>query len=666
MLISFTSSLDPFMSNDRTAPSTKNIARALVDEVAWLRAAGIYGRTIRAISVEESRAEGEPVALNRAGQEKNLGITDRIRESIDSIFAPDKPTPSENLSRLRDHQLVNPPKEYVVRYYAWDNKAKPRPELVEESFSQGKDPSIRPGNAMQPINQMMRDDFHGALASITAQLPGRFRFVAVNDPAQADIQIAAVPRYNSAAGAAIRSNGSILLDTSEFSSTTNIRNNPEAAEWHRNHRRRAVLHEVAHALGLAHPHEPDGEGKAVHAGATYFDTQMTYDPNNKSGRGMTESQVPVSLMPDDLRALIGLYPVTADRRGLAIGLAPGVALSNTIGATITSASGAYEVKLPNSGVVFQHHADSRNDTVQLRASNPANFVQLKQDRHGVTIGEPKLANATHLRFSPEHIRTSAAGDMVTLQNNASIYVERNDKGARDGIVLYGSGNRISVPVGGEKSTLFSLHGDDYHFTLRNRGARIEQLPQINVYAGVDPSKVTRTWSRDEAAHYQITFTSGKQTRTIHFELEDASPRAIKRMDALMDNNFTRATQRLSPPSTTAIEAARDRVHGTKAADFSAVEKQLLLEAAGYQTDGITGKADGKVDGQYGMTSKRAEASLRTDLAAGRLNNLPKDVLDDIRAAFPADKAPSMRATNDANVQRPASGNPQPSDRSTKR
>lgn len=97
----------------------------------------------------------------------------------------------------------------------------------------------------------------------------------------------------------------------------------------------------------------------------------------------------------------------------------------------------------------------------------------------------------------------------------------------------------------------------------------------------------------------------------------------------------------------AIEAAR----GVDLTDgISNAEKQILIEATGRQTDGRNGRADGKVDGKYGAGSLRAEAEVRTDLAAGRLDGLPPDVLEKISSVFAPETANGMSVSNPDNVR----------------
>lgn len=532
----------------------QRVNRAMTDLVSDLRAAGIYGRNTGALDAAGSRIEDQVITdLRRLQRDSEEPVGAFIRNNIlpDSYGAPERPA----LARLRDQQVAAPPQEYVVRYYAWSNPNQPRPQLVQETYSEGTDdsthqhshgdgedsPLITRNNPMRPITADMRDDVQHAFATISSQLPGRFRFVEVNDPAQADIQVAAITNAEGFTGIASRTNGSVLLDLTEYNSRLHgDHENPQHAAWQRDQMRKAVMHEVLHAMGVTHPQDDNDYGtrygaanKPVNQRATFFETVMTYSDNDDAGRGMGEWQVPVSLMPADLSALQRMYPVAGDRNGAVVGTAAGVERRSDIGATIGSGGATREVLMPDSGVVFQPQADSRADTVRLRTAGTAT-VQLQQNARGVMIGEPGLNTATYLQFSPEQIRTSPGNDLVTLRNNAAIHVERNGAAARDGVALYGSGNRISVPTENLGSTLFTLHGNNYHFTLRNEGAQFGQLPRIQI-GNHSAQGMLRGWVRDEDGTYRVALrpAGSSQTVSFTFELADASPAALARMDALM-------------------------------------------------------------------------------------------------------------------------------------
>lgn len=104
---------------------------------------------------------------------------------------------------------------------------------------------------------------------------------------------------------------------------------------------------------------------------------------------------------------------------------------------------------------------------------------------------------------------------------------------------------------------------------------------------------------------------------------------------------------IDPDSAAAIEAAR----GVNLSDgVSNSEKQILIEAAGRQTDGRNGRADGQVDGRYGAGSRQAEGLVRADLAAGRLDGLPPEVLEKIQSVFSPETANSMSVSNAESVR----------------
>lgn len=575
----------------------QGVHRTLTDLVSDLRAAGIYGRNTGALNAVGSRVEDQDLTdLRRLQRDTEEPVGAFIRNNIlpDSYAAPARPV----LAGLRDQQLAAPPQEYVVRYYAWGHANQPRPQLVQQTYSQGTDdsthqhshgdgedrPLITRNNAMRPITTDMRDDVQHAFATIASQLPGRFRFVEVNDPSQADIQVAAITNAEGFTGIASRTNGSILLDLTEYNSRIHGEHeNPQHAAWQRDQMRKAVMHEVLHAMGLTHPQDDNDYGtrygaanKTVNQRATFFETVMTYSSNDDAGRGMGEWQVAVSLMPADLTALQRLYPIASDRTGAMVGTAELAERRDDIGAVIRNRSGAREVLLPESGVVFQPQVNSTADSVELRAA-PNSMVQLRQNSRGVLIGEPGLNTSAYLQFTPEHVRTSRGSDLVTLQNNASLYIEGNAANARDGISLYGSGNRISVPAQGLGNTLFTLHGNGYHFTVRNEASQITGLPRIQV--GNSPVEtMARGWLRDEEGHYRVSLRAptGNQTLSLTFELEDASPSALARMDALMTQTY----------------GARQQLRRTATISGEMVSPDALREALGIRTELAYAPTDG--------------------------------------------------------------------------
>lgn len=84
-----------------------------------------------------------------------------------------------------------------------------------------------------------------------------------------------------------------------------------------------------------------------------------------------------------------------------------------------------------------------------------------------------------------------------------------------------------------------------------------------------------------------------------------------------------------PQPTTAERLGIDASDG-----FSAREKQSLLEAAGFATDGgRNARADGLVDGRYGAASRAAEQNFSIALVGGSLNGVDPEVLRMAREAF---------------------------------
>lgn len=522
------------------------VSAALIDDVARMRAAAIYARNVgnRDDAVVDALRNGDRLAWQ-------LGVSE--------------------LADLRSQQLTNPPQEYVVRYYAWEGGGQPYPQRARDQFNTGTSepiveqtssgertnyvPYVRDDNRMRPINAAMREDVESSFATIASQLPGRFRFVRVDDPAEADIQIASVPTSNVMAGVASRQNGSVLLSAENYG--------PDDS-WTRDSNRRTAIHEILHALGLAHPQDAAtgfGNDKAVTEHATFFDTQLTYEDNDDRAGGMSEAQRPVGLGPSDIEALMLMYPVAADRDGTyQVGIAAGATRRPDVGATVTG-NLTHDILLPLSGVVYQPVADTTHDVVQMRAStDPAHattttidsgggytqdlttwpLAVVEQNRHGLLIGNNgDLTTAAYVQLAPEEVRTSAGSDRVVLTGGASVYVEKNaTRGISDGIKLSGSGNRVSVPADDPGYITVDVSEGHYDFTIRNAGVANISLPRIYSQLGSHNGKIAR-WGRDEAGIYHVVVTDSDNIRAVSmtFELEDPSPQAHAQMQVVMDQRY---------------------------------------------------------------------------------------------------------------------------------
>lgn len=466
------------------------------------------------------------------------------------------------------------PETYVVRYYITDAQTtqisnatkaflhgdEDKITTVEKGKKVEKDvPYLRADNPAGPVNENMARGINDAFSQIDAQLPGRFRFVRVTNPAEADISFAAVPKIKTKMGVTDIETNAILLNSDLFKGSYNSIM-PHAA-----------LHEIGHAMGLAHPqNHQKGNGAPSTDKATFFDTVMTYDTNNDAspeGSNYLEGYT-VSLMPADIKALLTLYPIAQDRRAGAVLIAnaAGVKFSPDAPVTVDSADSPDKHRLngvmfPERGSVFQPVPDSKHDVVTVgnhsigAGKSEDSTVYLRQVENGLAITKPggflTGGGTTFMPLHAERIELSSGWEEVTTRGNVDIYSPKNTATVgEDKISLNGKNNHVSMSA--EDITKYqgiveANFGSQSKVTLRDMDQfDARQLdyfinPDFNDKK-LDPTKLKSTWKRNDQGAYELNiYYPGRpaDTASITFVLENPTQMDRAKFEAALSSTNLR-------------------------------------------------------------------------------------------------------------------------------
>lgn len=485
----------------------------------------------------------------------------------DYRISPDYPFPdlsNENISDKQIKALLDAnekffqdyrPENYVVRYYMSDDSTpaiSPRTDQFKNHLEDTvtvnqiitKVPYVREGNQPDKLNANMLHAVNDAFATIQSQLPGRFTFIRVDDPKDADISFASLPKSEKMSGVTSSDGTAILFNQTAFSKGYTDRgqylNMPSIA-----------LHEINHALGLEHPHNSDKrEGTLSTEKASYFQTVQTYTNNNNYVADGAASGQPITLMPSDIAAYLKLYPIKADKNGAEIGIPEGLIPSSGMRAiTVIGKKGSQSqiMASPNMGDVhFQPVPDTSEDVVVVGEtkkplSYPVIINQLPNGRLVIREYESEAVLSIHA----ERIELSTGSDMLATNGKVSIYSPTNQKGSVDSFDIWKKDNHLNIAAADlQQSNLRVISGAQLDLTIRDMKSQgLHSLENLVLDYGLTEASSTPTeghWHKNKDGSYDIHMAAAKAAAKgidIHVTLEDADTQSRKKFEELLDGGM---------------------------------------------------------------------------------------------------------------------------------
>lgn len=355
---------------------------------------------------------------------------------------------------------------YEIRYYVHDgtqNLDETQQAALANQFKKhinaDEKPAVSTENPLQTLPENVAPHVARSFAIIESQLPGRFKFIPTTDPKQADVCFAGVPTATFGAHASF-DGGGILYNLRDVKSQTD----KDICG--------TTLHEIGHFLGLMHPFGKKINGPQIQrvnflqSAMTYREQQLSSDVLHAKFEKHSDTGC---LMPEDLRALLLLFPKKSDLGKSfhqLIGPVPEQLLSpKPTGLTLSDANGKpAAVKLlpyPN-GIVFYPQPDTGAD--QFNFSNLPDsgvsrvrvYVRPTKDKEG-TVMEVTTGGALN------YVLTKQYFEHFTLPNRGGVSLDLSEQSGGSHVIISSANasnpNQIDIQFNGTENRI-TLGVDD--------------------------------------------------------------------------------------------------------------------------------------------------------------------------------------------------------------